>query len=310
MKKMKTLTVKDITTPLNGFFSHLVSEDLISQYFTYQDLDLYFFNKYADKCLSPLTTYYIDPETLELSDENKALLIQAAYNKFKTQWKHLLQIYYIIENKDWNPTYNYELHITETRTDTPGVSDTEQTTINNTAGTTRTTSREETQTINETTTTTPEGQERTTDSSNYTTTEDTGTTTNKRNVFNTSDAEPSIPTDSSSYTNRQENDTTRENLKEFIDRVDTESKTGTDRNTGTEALTGTDTQQGTETKTTSHTGEDTYELTREEMGSQGVSSAADQVLKNIEAMEKVDLADIIITNVASLLLSHDFIGGY
>lgn len=282
MPKSKLL-IRDLVTPLNGFFSTILNP-VYDTYWDNSDIDLRFFTEYGERTISPILEYYVEKipnaqnvEEWGITTANKTLLATAFYKQFYRNWQHLLQVNHIIDTEDWSPLYNYELHVKTDKTEfTPGVKETVE------QKGTETTAQKGKEKRGEA------GKEKDTGKNEFQKIEDESNTENKRNVFNT--AEP-VDTDNSKNINKYKDRTDTENTKEFIDRESTIEFE--DRETEL-SFTGRKQEK-------SFTGKDTTEHTKDEYGSLGVSSAADQVIKNIEAMERVDLAGYIVRDLAKFL---------
>lgn len=320
------LLIRDLVGPLSGFFSTILNP-IYSDYWNNSDIDLRFFTEYANRTISPVLEYYVEKipnaqnvEEWGITTANKTLLAEAFYKQFYRNWKHLLQINDIIDTEDWSPLYNYELHVKTDKTEfTPGAKETieqlgsEKTAIKGKE--TRGESGTEKDTIRGDEITTDDGSETTAYKGKETTSEtgkETDKASNKRNTFN---SVTPLDTDSSEnereFTNRKSEleFTNRENELSFKDREHKLSynnreneKSFTNRKSELEY---TDRENelsfNNRKQEKSYTGKDTTEHTKDEYGSLGVSSAADQVLKNIEAMKKVDLAGYIVTDLAKFL---------
>lgn len=289
--------IKDIISPVKGFFTPL-SNPIYSPYITGEELDLLFFGKYGNKITSPLLDYYIKDETL--TDEDRAKISQVIYKKYYHKWKHLLQTYHIIDNEDWNITENYSLirevinkygkgeEVSHTGTDSTSYSGADTTTHTGTHSTDYT---------GEDTTSHSGADTDTTEYGGTDTIKDATTDTqNKRNAFNSSsEVNTDRTTTNDSQTRaRGGTDTTTHNAgtSETLTRGTKEATKQDLTDTLTKGTQETLTR-GTNDKTTTN-GEDSE--TTKEHGSVGVSSAAEQVLKNKETMEKVDLIEMIIAD--------------
>lgn len=324
--KKSELLIRDLVTPLSGFFSTLLNP-VYNTYWTNAEIDMRFFTEYGERTISPILEYYVEKipnsqnvEEWGITTVNKTLLANTFYKQFYRNWQHLLQVNHIIDTEDWSPLYNYELHVKKDTTEfTPGAKETieqkgsekvaqrgDETraesgkeTTSQTGDETRAESGKETQAIKGKEAVTEKGKE-------------TDTTGNKRSTFNSSTP---VDTDSSStdreFTNRETDTeyTNRENELSFDNR---ESKLSFNNRKSELEFTNRESKlsfnnRETETSFTgrkqerSFTGKDTTDHTKDEYGSLGVSSAADQVIKNIEAMEKVDFAGYIVRDLAKFL---------
>jgi len=277
------LLIRDLVTPLSGFFSTILNP-IYNTYWTNSEIDTRFFTEYGERTISPIVEYYVEKipnaqnvEEWGITQANKTLLATTFYNQFYRNWKHLLQVNNIIDTEDWNPLFNYELHVKKDLTEfTPGVKETIEQKGKETTAQKGKEKRGET------------GKEKDTGKNEFQKLKDESTTDNKRNVFNT--AEP-VNTDNSKNTNDYKDRTDTENTKEFIDRES--SLEFEDRET--------ELSFNNRAQEKSYTGKDKTEHSKDEYGSLGVSSAADQIIKNIEAMEKVDFAGYIVRDLAKFL---------
>lgn len=98
---MKTLN--DIYSSWTGIFSNM-TEPLWSSMFSSTELDLQFFGEQGQKNISPYLEHFLD-EDGELSENNKTIIANYLYNRFKTQWQHK----YNILLAEYNPIENYRM---------------------------------------------------------------------------------------------------------------------------------------------------------------------------------------------------------
>lgn len=276
--KKRDLLIRDLITPLNGFFERL-QNPIYADYWTAEEMDINFYAEYGDRTISEILAYFVEDINGEwgITEANLDKLALTFYNRFYRNWKHLLQVNDIIDNEDWNPLYNYELHVKkDQRTFTPGVKET----VSEVGEETREEDGKEKDTEG--------GEEKDVRGVTYEKLTDTSTSKDKRNVFSKVDP---VDTGTSSTENAYKDKTDETNTKTFTDR--TSEREYIDRKS---TLSFTDRAHITERE-----GKDVEEHEKDEYGSLGVSSAADQVLKNIEAMEQTDLLGYILRDMAKFL---------
>lgn len=100
------MMIKDVITPLNGFFSHLNFN--FPTFITKEQLDIGFFTNYSQRNIAPIVKYYLIDEQLnnDALDSIGVLLVQM----FGKKWTKQAAVYDI----EYNPISNYHDNYHET----------------------------------------------------------------------------------------------------------------------------------------------------------------------------------------------------